>query len=111
MDLGTVRAVSVSKYLNTQGVTRAAATGHDGDGQPTWGGAASLRCRYEFVKRRLTLATGETVVSSGRVFVEAGQAAALNDKITYSGTTFRVVEIAEQMGFNSLNHKMLWLAG
>lgn len=103
--------MAIIDYLNTEGVTRAAVTGHDSDGQPTWASAAALRCRYEPKHRRLTLASGETILSSGRVFVLPTQAAALNDKIIYNGTTYRVAVIEEQMGFNSLHHKMLWLAG
>jgi len=101
----------ISGYLNTTGVTRAATSGHDSDGQPTWSAAAALTCRFESKYRRIATSTGESIISAGRLFVEPSQAAAINDKIAYNSKTYRVIQVDEEMGFNSLSHKVLWLAG
>lgn len=103
--------MSITDYLNTPGVTMASVTGHNQDGDPTWGAAAAIRCRYEAKRKLLRLADGETVVSAGRLFVEPSLAVAVNNKIIYNGTTYRVLEIDEQFGFNSINHRVLTLGG
>lgn len=101
----------VGGYLNTTGVTRAAITGHDSDGQPTWASAVALVCRFEPKYRRIATSTGESVVSAGRVFILPNQTGAINDQISYNGKTYRVIQVDEEMGFNSVSHKVLWLAG
>lgn len=101
----------VGGYLNTSGVTRAAVSGSNSDGQPTWGSAVALRCRYEPKYRRIATQSGDIVISAGRLFVEPDQAASINDQIAYNGKTYRVIQVDEEMGFASLSHKVLWLAG
>lgn len=103
--------MAVVDYLNTTGVTRAATTGHDGDGQPTWSAAAAITCRFEPRYRRIATGTGESIVSAGRLFVAPSQAGAINDKITYNGKTYRVIQVDEEMGFSAMSHKVFWLAG
>lgn len=101
----------IDGYLNTTGVTLANVNGQTGDGQPTWGSAAALRCRYEARRRRITTGTGKEVISAGRLFISPDQAATIDAKVAYNGTTYQVIQIDEEMGFNALSHKVLWLAG
>lgn len=101
----------IDGYLNTSGVTIAQVTGNTGDGQPSWGSATDLKCRYESRRRRFQGPSGEEIISASRVFVLPSQAATINAKVAYGGNTYRVIQIDEEMGFNSLSHKVLWLAG
>ena len=101
----------ISGYLNTSGVTRAPVSGNDGDGQPTWSSAVAIKCRFEAKYRRIATGSGDSIISAARIFVEPDQAATINDKIAYSGKTYRVIQVDEEMGYNSLSHKVLWLAG
>jgi len=110
MDFGPI-LVSISDYLNTSGVTMASVTGFNSDGAPTWGAAAAIRCRYEAKRKLLRLPNGDTVVSAGRLFVEPTLTVAIGNKIIYGSTTYQVLEIDEQMGFNSLSHRVLTLGG
>lgn len=101
----------IDTYLNTNGVTLANVSGANQDGQPTWGSAVTLKCRYESRRRRINGPAGETIVSAGRLFVSPSQSATINAKVTCNGTTYRVIQIDEEMGFRELSHKVLWLAG
>lgn len=99
----------IENYLNNQGVTLASVSSHTVDGSPSWSSAVPLRCRYEAKRRRLSGPNGDPVTSMGRLFVSASQVASLNDKVTYNGESYRVIQIDEEMGFNGLSHKVLWL--
>lgn len=103
--------MAVTDYLNTSGVTLANVTGQDGDGQPTWGSAEVVQCRYEARRRRITTGQGKEVISAGRLFIRPDQAATIDAKVAYNGTTYQVIQIDEEMGFSALSHKVLWLAG
>ena len=101
--------MSLSGYLNTSGVTMEAVTGHNSDGAPTYGSAATIKCRYEPKRKLLRLLNGEAVISAGRLFVEPDLTVAVNNKINYAGTTYRVLEIHEEQGFDSISHRVLML--
>jgi hypothetical protein len=80
-------------------------------GEPTWSAPVSYVVRYEARAQLVRDAQGQQVVSSARVFFPATATVSLNSRVTYAGTTYRVISVESAEGLDGPSHLIAYLGG
>ena len=81
----------------TQTVTHAAATGHDGYGDPTYAPAVPRLAYIEYTVRRMLNAYGEEIISRAQVFLETTPPVAIQDRLILPDGTSQKLQLVSSV--------------
>lgn len=90
--------------LLNQTITLRRKSGYDGYGRESMGSATTYRCRFQQTNRTILLATGDSIILDGYIDVLGTCPVQNNDRITYNGEDYRVINRKEAIGRNGNLH-------
>jgi hypothetical protein len=96
-------------YLLGQDITIEPYMGEGAYG-PTFGAPVTIRARVEGRRRVVRRADGETVTSTATAIVGPDDTVAVESRATYSGQTYEVAEVVDQLAQRRVHHRELVLA-
>lgn len=94
----------------SQTVQRYPRSGYDSQGKPSFGSASSVLCRFTESTERIKDAAGNEYIIDAKMWVDADQTMALEDKIVYNSINYKVVFVKENRELDGeIHHKRIHL--
>lgn len=98
----------IDEYTN-QSVGYEAPSDPNDYGDRTFSASVTIRARYEARSTLVLNSSGQQVVSSGRIFTSS--TIAVDGRITYAGSSFRVLSVESAEGLDGPSHTIAYLGG
>lgn len=90
--------------LLNQTLTLYTRSARGGDGRPTFNAGTSIKARLQPKTKRKLMPNGDVLTIDGMAFVGSDVTINSDDKITFGGVTYRVLEVYPVPGANGSTH-------
>lgn len=96
--------------FTTQTATHKAKSGKNMYGEPSFGSATTLKCKFVDKLTKRTDANGDEIVADAVMYVARSTSIACEDFVTFGSNNYEVMTVETQTGTaTTLNHKIVLL--
>ena len=79
-------------------------SGFDSYGRASFTTSSSIECRFQQINKRRLLPNGAVLTIDAKMWVLATQTIAIDDKVTYSGTDYKVISVNQAIEQTGSTH-------